>query len=548
MNPSSTPWNELRAVLAEPSSSNFRERVLRSMLRDAENNVHALDAEMAALSRRREQEQARITSLKDALAPFRKLPTELAVKIFSEVEHGPQWPARRENEFFRVLNTLSLVCSHWRAIILDDRNLWAQDAICLLSARATTSYVDMVERILQRSAPRPVAISLGESSFAHSWSGAPSGPSLSKLLTVVARAAPRWRSFACRLNAHRTMSDRIWQLLSNTERWSHLQNLELTNALDRNSTSRTRIFLDAPALHRALIHATATWQVPVLPWGQLQDLTLNITELGSTAQNREALEIIALCPFLVALNIKLYTWKQLENQDTGLPDVTLMHLGKLRLEVTTEIRIPDLVEDPLLTVAPFFTRFTFPVLRTISIDMPEDYSPDPASIIDISLGMEFISFLGRSSQLESLALSFCLLDPDFLRDILANTPSLTKLSIKYPLNELDDTLFEHLTYSPSRSVVAPKLHTLCLLRIGKQFTAKALVKLIHSRWWTDGAPMPVARWQHVSVFCRDDDEGPAGLYDLEVDFKETVLALRDQGLRLETNFPPPWSQWDYDND
>ncbi|KAF7296664.1 F-box domain-containing protein [Mycena chlorophos] len=519
MTPSSTPWNELRAVLAEPSSSNFRERVLRSMLRDAENNVHALDAEMAALSRRREQEQARITSLKDALAPLRKLSTELAVKIFSEVEHGPKAKWRGDNEFFRVLFALSAVCSHWRSMILSNPSLWAQDTLCI----GGTKSVKLVKCVLRRSAPLPISIhfrddvrDIGD-----------------QLLAAVAKSAPRWRSLSCMMELQHSA---LMPLLLHSEPWGWpcLKNLNLFPGTSGS------LFADAPALLQVSFRAGSISQVPLLPWGQLQDLKLDVTNFD--LQNRNVWGTIVLCPSLVALDVRLNAWEH--SQDVDFPDATLLHLSKLHLEVTIE----DPTLDEHFTVAPFFVHFTFPVLQTLSIQMEEEYFPDPTNIIETALGTGFISFLGRSSQLESLELSFCLLDPDFLRDILASTPSLTKLSIEYPLNELDDTLFEHLTYSPSRSVVAPRLHTLRLVGMGTQFTAKALVELIHSRWWTDGAPMLVARWQHVSVFCREDDEGPAGLYDLEVDFKETVLALRDQGLRLETNFPPPWSRWDYDDD
>ncbi|RDB19139.1 hypothetical protein Hypma_014263 [Hypsizygus marmoreus] len=102
----------------------------RLLLSNAERDFQALELQFVAPSHQRAQDAAQLQRLRAAVAPHKRLPTELLSYIFH---------LSTEDEFFNIPLgpeptppwTLRHVCSRWRNIVLDDRNFWSSIAVNL---------------------------------------------------------------------------------------------------------------------------------------------------------------------------------------------------------------------------------------------------------------------------------------------------------------------------------------------------------------------------------------------------------------------------------
>ncbi|KAF7296676.1 F-box domain-containing protein [Mycena chlorophos] len=528
----------LRALRAQSSAPDFKERT-KSLLVEARNTLQAIEAEIAPLMRRREEELLRIAAIEDSLSPFHTLPTELAVQIFAEVIGRAPWPhepqpvnarhPRFVSEEMEAAFTLSAVCSSWRNIVIQTPVLWTQGLLFKV-ALAKESYIRFVEHILQRSDPLPISISLDN------YPGPPPRGSAAdagaqELLRVLITAAHRWEQFNCGLD-----DSFLFPFLSESQPLNHLKSLYLYH--NSNEGARIKAFLNASALREALVSfitlPSGQPTVPLLPWGQLQLLTFRWhcpSDLWVPF-----LDPISECLSLVSLNLAVYAWP-----NNGLPEqrarVVLPFLEELRIEL----------HDPqtvwlVLTFEPFFNRFSTPSLKMLSIETGTDLHPHATLL----LAGEFINFLERSPRLEHLSMINCQHVSSTLLSILPRTPALTTFALDCPHLGVEDALFYQLA-GGFTSLVAPKLHTLSFKGLNDSFSPHALQCLIRSRWWSDSEPpknIPdVARWRSITVLSGYDETvwDPEAKEDVvrENHFRETKKVVRElcrEGLELKVDF------------
>ncbi|RDB19134.1 hypothetical protein Hypma_014248 [Hypsizygus marmoreus] len=105
-------------VLSEPETT-----VAKFVLSNAERDFQAFDIQFAELARKRDQDAVQLDRLRAAIAPHKRLPTEILSFIFllstgNEPINIPLCPESCAPWMLRQ------VCSRWRSIILDDRRIW----------------------------------------------------------------------------------------------------------------------------------------------------------------------------------------------------------------------------------------------------------------------------------------------------------------------------------------------------------------------------------------------------------------------------------------
>nr|GAT51662.1 predicted protein [Mycena chlorophos] len=124
---------------------------------------------------------------------------------------------------------------------------------------------------------------------------------------------------------------------------------------------------------------------------------------------------------------------------------------------------------------------------------------------------EFVDFLRRAPHIDTLEFS-SEFDAVALRDILAVTPSLRKLSLNSCSKAMGDPVIEYLTYNPS-NIQAPSLPQLRILQVnhdgsGWAINQTKLQLMIESRWsgflqgLTEEKRTPVSPWEKLVLRTR----------------------------------------------
>ncbi|RDB15979.1 hypothetical protein Hypma_003513 [Hypsizygus marmoreus] len=142
-------------------------QVARALLDNAERDLDALRHQRAQLQYQCEQASARVEKLHTALAPHKRLPTELLSYIFilSSGEGQHDFPPSGDPTPPWVLRA---VCSRWRAIALSDRRLWNSISVDLVgnwnpvAIPESANLQDLVktERFLSSILPQTGSLSL----------------------------------------------------------------------------------------------------------------------------------------------------------------------------------------------------------------------------------------------------------------------------------------------------------------------------------------------------------------------------------------------------
>jgi hypothetical protein len=123
----------LESWASDFSLSESSQRMIRGLLREAEEDLTSLDNEISTikvylekLSRQRKSDFARISKLRAGAAPIKRVPTEILSEIFRLCISSLRIPITQSDT---TPWKLSHVCSHWRELVLHTPKLWSNLSI-----------------------------------------------------------------------------------------------------------------------------------------------------------------------------------------------------------------------------------------------------------------------------------------------------------------------------------------------------------------------------------------------------------------------------------
>ncbi|KAJ6584419.1 hypothetical protein B0H19DRAFT_386422 [Mycena capillaripes] len=474
-------------LLGQSTTSSF-ERQAKALITASEENVARIDSQIRDLMRLREQERGFITALKQAIAPIRKLPTELLLEIFTEAL----------GSCFGIKDVLRIcqVCAYWKQLACTTPKLWT---MLLPIKTKKPAYVAMTKTFLERSAPLPIPISFmyDNESFA---------PALVEFLYNL---APRWWSFTL-CNPSLTLWNSSLSKLQKLplDSLKSLEEVTLRSYIDIPTYEpKIKAFLYAPRLHTVDLAVRRISHFP-MPWAQLTDLNLD----GGSGQT--CLDILLQCRnIVVAKFLGMKPWIQ---PPPSAPTTVLPRLNHLEVAF---VESSGLGGDHITS---FFTRLDLPALTSLNV-MPE--------FENVLESADFAPFLRRSPNIQHLTINHSnLLEPTDLISILLAVPHLVELDIDLCMSCIDDTVLEFLRYSVTHTIHSvPRLQELHFGDIGCDFQESALKDMIKSRWWSDAVPLspPVSRWKLIRVHREDGAEA------FSQSFQSSMDRLRRQGLDVK---------------
>ncbi|KAK7023099.1 hypothetical protein R3P38DRAFT_2957515 [Favolaschia claudopus] len=479
-----------------PSAGAF-ETHAKALIDIAEANITRIESQIRDLERLRDRERGIVAHLRMAIAPIKKLPAELLVEIFLLVRDS--YPDLPEKNRIRRTQELSHVCAFWRSVALTTPQLWTDKLWNTPKTTPTASSLAGIQQWLDRSAPFHIPVYFCiEQLF---WGTVDAQPLVDTLATV----ARRWKTADFTVFSLDVLSAiPVGSLQS-------LEELDLCSP-DMESHSKVPAFLTAEHLHSICLDTVRTSKF-LLPWSQLSYITI------TDPDPMECLEVLVQCATLEHAVFCTELWKHPPDMSQR-PMTTLNRLSFITVEF----------DDGAQGIyAPFITRLALPSLNTLDL-VPSD-SPWPST--------EFSQFLLRSPNIECLAITRSILDPNNLLAALRHAPSLITLEL-YSCSEcIDDSILVALQYSLSDTIhIAPKLQCLRWTYTGNNFSEEALDAMIQSRWWTD-AQIPsltslpqVSRWSSIMIRCGEVDE-----LDSEFSswFAGKLEEYRSQGLDVQVH-------------
>nr|GAT43167.1 predicted protein [Mycena chlorophos] len=493
----SASFYDIVAAFAPPGL----ERQARVLLAEAEAALTRIDTQIKALTVARDFQRGRIAALKYAMSPVRLLPSDVLAEIFLDtidVSRNLQYSsAPLSNLGLTPVLRLASVCAHWRQLALCDPRMWRGD-IRLNVANVSATYCEIAGLMLQRSSPHPLDLTLGVKDHRYK------PPAFSmEVLSAVLGCAQRWKSLRIETNV-------LHLLKAPLPRLERLERV-FVEIVSRSTDPTTSLLLDAPLLAHARITLNHLEKIP-LPWTQLVELVLTNGDNTSSILN-----ILSECTALRTLELNIIAW----DNDAGvlLNPFVICNLHQLSVNFMQ----PDSGDG---TTAPFFANLTSPVLQQLKVTF-EFLDNGP-------LDPEFISFLRRSPQLQSLSITECDMDSAFLSTILLNTPSLESLQLACCFHCLGQEFFQRLTYTNGATnsfPAAPRLREIYLESCRGDFREENVMDMVLSRWWTDAqltalpAPPLVARWNDISISTVD------GMQKTD-EFKAWISSRCEEGLKL----------------
>ncbi|KAJ7162977.1 hypothetical protein C8R46DRAFT_1193623 [Mycena filopes] len=465
------------------------------LIEASEANIARIESQIRDLERLRDRERGTIAQLRMAIAPVRKMPAELLVKIFLETCVLDLFHRYRlyNKEAMKQVQTLSHVCAHWRQIAITTPRLWSDVLPIKLGKTPTEAYIAGLKEWLGRSAPFPIPVHL------------------SCVRTVDTAAV-----FAALLTVADRWSDAHFQLpslsvLSSIPSNALKQLQKLTVESPDSISAPMAAFLLAPNL-RVVSLEIAHIAPLMMPWSRLTHLTV------TSGFPQECLDTLVRCQNLVIANFTMPAWP-------GRPDVSELKpttLGKL------EFLQLDILDSTLGSIAPFFACLALPALHHLLLDL--DYDLDWATT-------EFTQFQLRSPNIESLGITSSGLDSEVLMPILRHTPALSNLTLRGCPEAFDETVATALSSShQTHTQLVPRLHTLSIDQGCPFLGEDTLDALVAARWWTDDQlvafPLPpqVSRWSDIYIHRDVGDDDPEE--DLSPEFEAKLDEYRRQGLTI----------------
>ncbi|KAF5364941.1 hypothetical protein D9758_008083 [Tetrapyrgos nigripes] len=476
-----------------------------------------LEAAIAELQKKHDLARCRVEQCRSLLAPIRRLPAEIIVRVFSfccdrsEAAQNIDCPVVR----------LSQVCAGWRELTRTTSSLWASLSIDLYWWSAEVDRLKaMLDLHLELSHNAPLNIILDSSESDDS------SVTVCVLKALCAHSA-RWLSLTIDMDAPQLLRD--ISFLSAGNSLPRLRRLELRLFQPGLGQESIEVFRSAPALDDLTIANCRFGRVmPPLPWRQLTRLTfqycltsiaLRYLELASQARH----VILVSC-----IN------DDFRHNPGSCPQISYLHNTLQSLSM-----IIDEV-DPELWV--LFNFLTLPSLNYLKISCAYA-GPLASQAFSFTAEHDGIaSFLARSQcHLTSLCLENLPLRDTEVIALLQLLPTLTNLAIHDRALEQphsDDKiespftahLFESLTVNnttTSHTGLLPRLKELGLAYNTHSFPVSAFLRMIQSRWSPGAHSANIGIDGLTSLIVRPFETGDKKELDLQA-----IRGLAKEGLRV----------------
>ncbi|KAJ7476269.1 hypothetical protein B0H11DRAFT_1308639 [Mycena galericulata] len=374
------------------------------------------------LAEERHRRTRLVRSVKEALSPIRRLPTEILAEIFLWCRANN---LRAGNYCVADPSTapmlLAQISSRWRNICHGTPQLW--DLIHLTTSKVSPA---LTAELLARSRNLPISVQLWE------YNHIP--PTATHTVGIPWDYCDRLKRFSITSTVSFLHPDFLRQHLMFPMLTSLQIKVDGTPQLATDAVSLLTAFKNAPCLHRLCLTADCAPALPLIfacPWSQLTHL-----ELILPIDLAEIRDILVQCTVLQQCNLL----EVIQRRFIAPPPDTaeLPYLTKLEIDIEDADSPPD----------KFFEAFSFPGLQHLSI---RGYKWSPHILQDLC---------GRSHfYLESLELLHLDMSSSNLVPVLRCLPTLQALELVYTC--IDDEPCWAFTCSPNSS--SPSL-TLPLLR------------------------------------------------------------------------------------
>ncbi|KAJ7172041.1 hypothetical protein C8R46DRAFT_946892, partial [Mycena filopes] len=162
----------------EPTNMEIQLRLIAA----AKANIARLTAQIDELHSLREKERSALAELRLTVVPVGQLPPELLAEIFKLAVETPIFASERSERWTYVLR-LSQVCGHWRQLVVNTPQLWAEGVVDVNFSRTLTDkYLDGLKSQLARSTPYPISVSFTGTAVPE------------RMMDTVVLNAPRWKN------------------------------------------------------------------------------------------------------------------------------------------------------------------------------------------------------------------------------------------------------------------------------------------------------------------------------------------------------------------
>ncbi|KAJ7063640.1 hypothetical protein C8F01DRAFT_85897 [Mycena amicta] len=458
--------------------------LIDSHLESYEPEISRIQGILDALLDRKAQLQRFKECCGSVTSPIRKLPPEILQIIFLTCMGGKP----------DIIPVVGQICQHWRNITLDTPELWSNISVGRTRFVTNRKYHSLASLFLERSAKRPLLITLRQ-------------PANATLIELLAQHTERWKTLRLSCVQFSFYSS----LALHAPSFNSLEALEILHqsTLDRQNIPSPVSLTRAPKLWRVILKDPLRfWE---LPWRQLTDVQYDTTLV------QDGIDLLRKCSNIVKCSLGGLQQASAKEIDAS---IRLPHLESLRLAVDSA----TVVRQAHTIMTPFFARLSVPKLT--SLELVGQWSPD-----------EFVDFLTRNDcKLAHLSLATGYIKDEKIIQVLEALPLLQSLVLDADIGTsrqiqnrvITDKLLNRFILYPDSDGVLPTLEHLTL-RTALNFEDQVLLDVISSRWevWsTELYGIPVSRLTSVDFhFCGRRET-------LQPDTIEQLREFRAEGLRI----------------
>ncbi|KAJ7438910.1 hypothetical protein B0H11DRAFT_2254225 [Mycena galericulata] len=292
--------------------------IAQEWLLGAEKELAHIEAQIRLLESSRQALLMPLVKYRVALAPHKSLPEHVLREIFIWSAHVDTQDSKLEADLISVVDPdwdalpdirliISQVCSRWRLIALDTRELWS-DVRLDFNHRVYSRLLDVLLAWIERCGQRPLSWDLR------------GYPSDDRIVELLMRFSHRLRSLSIDCLLPSTVSNLTPQSMGILETLclgDRCHNYTFNHAMKA-------VFEESPRLRSVTVHIQGAYlQMWRLPWHQIRELNLLLPSRAS-----EYYPILSLCTALSSARIEI---AGIRPTDLGGPNISLPEIRNLYL-------------------------------------------------------------------------------------------------------------------------------------------------------------------------------------------------------------------------